>query len=69
MNSTTPQVELEDGWSDTDTQYTVPPTPVRKMTLTDPPPELELYWNTRRPSTRDTDLESAGLQEIQWPLR
>jgi len=67
--SISPQVEVDDGWSDTDTSFTVLPTPVRKMMLTDPPPELEVYWNTRRPSTRDTDLEGVGLRETQWPLQ
>jgi hypothetical protein len=69
MASTIPQVDVEDGWSDTDMPSTVPPTPVRKMTPTDPPLELEAYWATRRPSTRGTDSDSTGIREMQWPLR
>ena len=69
MTSTIPQVDADDGWSDKETSLTVPSPLVRKMTLTDPPPELEVYWTSRRPSTRDADLESVSLREIQWPLR
>jgi hypothetical protein len=69
MTSTLYQIDNDDGWSIASPTTSVPPTPVRQLTLTDPPPELEVYWMTRRHSTRDTDLEKMGQQQIQWPYR
>lgn len=57
-----------DTWLDTSPPPSVPPTPVRKLTLDDPPPELEKRWTTRRPKTQDTDVEKMG-EFAQWPLR
>ncbi|KAF2678496.1 hypothetical protein K458DRAFT_348156 [Lentithecium fluviatile CBS 122367] len=67
--STVPHLDVDDGWSDAGATSSIPPTPVRKMTLTDPPPELEVFWTLRRSSTRDGDSEKMGTQEMQWPLR
>lgn len=55
-------LEMDDTWSDTST----PMTPVRKLTLDDPPPELEQYWSSARASVREPDVEKTVLyQEAQ----
>jgi hypothetical protein len=69
LTGSPPPVDLWDGWSDKDTPFSAPTTLVRQMTLTDPPPELEGYWSTRGTDVRDSDMESVGVREIQWPLR
>jgi hypothetical protein len=69
LASTAPQTDLWDGWDDKDTPFSAPTTLVRQMTLTDPPPELEVYWSTRGTDVRDSDVESVGVREIQWPSR
>jgi hypothetical protein len=69
MASTLPRLDLDDGWSVASPTSSVPPTPIRQLTLTDPPPELEVYWAMRRPLTRDMDLERMDQEQLQWPLR
>ncbi|KAF1957712.1 hypothetical protein CC80DRAFT_32372 [Byssothecium circinans] len=55
------RLDAEDAWDDGSTTVSVPPMSVRKVSLNDPPPELEVYWSPRRHSTRDMDLEIARV--------
>ncbi|KAF2796742.1 hypothetical protein K505DRAFT_372961 [Melanomma pulvis-pyrius CBS 109.77] len=66
--STMSPIEATEMWSNSGAlPLTPPPTPVQTLRLTDPPPELEVYWSARRPSTRDSDVEKM-FTEPRWPL-
>lgn len=66
--STVSPPDVEDVWGDTSAPPSIPPTPIHKLSPSDPPPELEVYWTMRRPSALNADLEKMG-KETQWPLR
>ena len=53
--------ETDDSWNES-TLMTVPPLPVRKLSLNDPPPELEIYWSARMNTAKDVDLEMARAE-------
>ncbi|KAF2659623.1 hypothetical protein K491DRAFT_590669 [Lophiostoma macrostomum CBS 122681] len=52
--------DFDDAWSDAGIQPSTPPTPIHTLRPTDPPLELEIFWSSRRPSTRD-DVEKGPL--------
>jgi hypothetical protein len=54
---------FEDAWGDAGIQPATPPTPIHTLRPTDPPLELEIFWTSRRPSTRtkDFDVEKGPL--------
>ncbi|ORY15233.1 hypothetical protein BCR34DRAFT_558914 [Clohesyomyces aquaticus] len=55
------RVEVGDEWSECSVASTTPPTPVHTLRPTDPPPELGGYWQGRRMTLRDTDLEKSPV--------
>jgi len=68
MSTMTP-LENADAWTESGTSPITPPiTPVQRLNSTDPPPELEAYCATRRPSTKNIDVEKM-FAEPGWPLR